>query len=152
MEMFYTNTTNGYGALKTWLSVRNWRLPFILTTIYVATGDQWLTSWTTQILTYTNHLVFQVKTQDPGSNIWEWTCRVKYLKFRLDARLPWGLSGKKIHLPVLESWVWSLVQKDITCCGATKPVCHKYWASALEPVLHSKRSHCNEKPLHCDEK
>ena len=30
--------------------------------------------------------------------------------------------------------VWSLVQEDPICCGAIKPVCHKYWASILEPM------------------
>ena len=38
--------------------------------------------------------------------------------------------------------------------GAAKPACHNYWACApqllkpecLEPMLHSKRSHRNEKP------
>ena len=33
--------------------------------------------------------------------------------------------------------VWSLVQDDPICWGATKPVCHNYWAWTLEPV------HCN---------
>ena len=32
--------------------------------------------------------------------------------------------------------------------GATKPVHHNYRACALELVFHSKRSHCNEKPVH----
>ena len=35
-----------------------------------------------------------------------------------------------------------------TCLRATKPVCPSYWACALEPVLHSKRSHHNENPKH----
>ena len=33
--------------------------------------------------------------------------------------------------------VWSLVQEDPTCCGATKPVCRNYWACALEPASHN---------------
>ena len=46
-----------------------------------------------------------------------------------------------------------------TCCWTTKPLCHNYWACALEPMslnywslhtfepmLHNKRSHCDEKP------
>ena len=33
---------------------------------------------------------------------------------------------------------------------ANKPVRHSYWACALEPVLCNKRSHCNEKPSHCN--
>ena len=56
----------------------------------------------------------------------------------------------------------TLVRDDSISCGATKPVCHNYWAhqpqllslsaattEAHEPnsVLH-KRSHCNEKPVH----
>ena len=72
--------------------------------------------------------------------------------------------------------VRALVQEDPTCRGATKPVCHKYWACALEPtshnywspsatttearvpqllkpvrlepVLRNKRSHHNEKAAH----
>ena len=47
-------------------------------------------------------------------------------------------------------WVWALVREDPTCCGATKPVHHNYWAHTpqllkpmhLEPVLRNKRSHC----------
>ena len=58
--------------------------------------------------------------------------------------------------------------EDPTCRAATKPVRHNYWACALEPVshnywacmpqllkpaclepmLHNKRSHLNEKPAH----
>ena len=63
--------------------------------------------------------------------------------------------------------VWSLVWKDSTCLGATKPLClndrawaleptnHSFWAcvqllkpALLEPVLLSRRSHHNEKPVH----
>ena len=59
----------------------------------------------------------------------------------------------RICLPVLGTWVWSLVQEDSTCCGAAKPVRHSYWSlCALEPVLHSKRSHGNEKPVHRNER
>ena len=65
----------------------------------------------------------------------------------------------------------ALVREDPTCRGATKPVRHNYWACALEPtshnywahvpqllkpahlepVLHNKRSHRNEKPAHRNE-
>ena len=65
----------------------------------------------------------------------------------------------------------ALVQEDPTCRGATKPVrhnycawalepaSHNYWAhvpqllkpAGLEPVLRSKRSQDNEKPLHNEE-
>ena len=76
----------------------------------------------------------------------------------------------RIHLPMQGTWVRALVQEDPTCRGANKPVCHNYWVCALEPasynywarvmqllkpvflesVLH-KRSHRNEKPVHCNE-
>ena len=32
---------------------------------------------------------------------------------------------------------------------ASKPVRHNYQARSLKPVLHNKRSHWNEKPVHC---
>ena len=35
------------------------------------------------------------------------------------------------------TWVRALVREDPTCCGATKPVCHNYWACALEPMSHN---------------
>ena len=78
----------------------------------------------------------------------------------------------RICLPIRETWVRSLVWDDPACLGATEPMHHSYWGcalecrdhrtasvqptswncwnlQALEPVLHNKRSHCNEKPAHC---
>ena len=72
----------------------------------------------------------------------------------------------RIRLPMQGTWVRALVWEDPTCRGATKPVCHNYWACALEPAshnywalvpqllkpahlepgLHNKRSHRNEEP------
>ena len=43
----------------------------------------------------------------------------------------------RIHLPIQGTRVWSLVRGDPTCRGASKPVCHNYWACALEPVSHN---------------
>ena len=77
----------------------------------------------------------------------------------------------RIRLPMKGTLVRSLVQEDPTCRRATKPVCHSYWnacsrvcepllmstgpqllkLACLETVLLSKRSHCNEKPLHHSE-
>ena len=55
----------------------------------------------------------------------------------------------RIRLPVHGTQVWSLIQEDSTCCGATKPVHCNYWSpSAVEPMLHNRRSRCNEKPVH----
>ena len=76
----------------------------------------------------------------------------------------------RIRLPMQGAWVRALVREDPTCGGATKRVHHDYWACALEPashnywacvpqllkparlepVLHNKRSHHNEKPEHCN--
>ena len=56
----------------------------------------------------------------------------------------------RIHLPAQGMWVRSLVLEDSTCWEATKPVSHKYWACALEPMLCNKRSHSNGKPRHCN--
>ena len=61
-----------------------------------------------------------------------------------------------------ETQVKSLIQEDPTYSGATKCMCHNYWACALalelqlrslyvlEPVFLNKRNHCNEKPAHCN--
>ena len=59
--------------------------------------------------------------------------------------------------------IWSLIREDPACLGAPLPMCHNHWAFALEPgscnswslhirepVLHNKRSQCNEKPTHCN--
>ena len=77
----------------------------------------------------------------------------------------------RIRLPVQGTWVRMLVQEDPACCRATKPTSHNYWAHVpqllkptssrvhvlqllkpvhLEPMLCNKRSHCNEKPVHCN--
>ena len=48
----------------------------------------------------------------------------------------------RIHLPMQGTWVRALVREDPTCCGATKPVCHNYWACTLESASHSYWSPC----------
>ena len=58
----------------------------------------------------------------------------------------------RICLPKQGTQVPSLVWEDPTCHGASKPVCHNYWAwvlelpklAYLEPMLHSERSHLSE--------
>ena len=65
--------------------------------------------------------------------------------------LLWCLSGKEICLSIQGTQVQSLIQEGPTCCGAVRPLRHNYWSlRALEPVLHSKRSCCPEKPEHCN--
>ena len=70
----------------------------------------------------------------------------------------------RIRLPMQGTRVRALVREDPTCHGATKPMRHNYRASSLEarkpqlpkpmhlePVLHNKRSHLNERPAHRNE-
>ena len=90
------------------------------------------------------------------------------------ARAPYKIHFKRIFKTLLVvQWiricllmqgtqVRSLTWEDPTCRRATKPMHHNYWACALEPapqllkpmslqpMLHSKRSHCNEKPAYHD--
>ena len=67
----------------------------------------------------------------------------------------------RIHLPMQETWVRSLIREDPTCLRAAGPGSHNYWTcdlepgsckyrslQSLDPVLHSKWSHRNEKPAH----
>lgn len=91
-----------------------------------------------------------------------------------------NIEGSKASLVVQWLRIWlavqgtlflSLVQEDPMCLGVTKSTCHNYLSSALEPratateptsckdwslrtlwpILHSKRSLCNEKPIHCSQ-
>ena len=65
----------------------------------------------------------------------------------------------RIHLPMQRTQIRSLVQEHSTCCGTSKPVCHNYWVSmlqllkptCLEPVLHNRGNHHNEKLTHHNE-
>ena len=43
----------------------------------------------------------------------------------------------RIHLPMKGTWVRALVWEDPTCHRATGPVCHNYWACALEPASYN---------------
>ena len=43
----------------------------------------------------------------------------------------------RICLPMQGTWVRVLLREDPTCCGATKPVRHNYWACTLEPASHN---------------
>ena len=49
-------------------------------------------------------------------------------------------------LPMQETAVWSLIWKDSTCRGAAKPMCHHYWACALEPGRLNYWSPCTLEP------
>ena len=54
----------------------------------------------------------------------------------------WG-----IHLPMQETQVWSLIQKDPAFLEETEPVCHGNWACALQPALESWQAATSE-PTH----
>ena len=81
-------------------------------------------------------------------------CSSVKLKLRASQVAQW----LRICLPMRGTRVRALAREDPTCCGATKPVSHNYWAHVpqllrpgrLEPVLRNKRGH-NEKPVHCNE-
>ena len=70
----------------------------------------------------------------------------------------------RLYLPMQGTQVWPPIWEDLLCHRAAKPVCRNYWACALEPGsrnywslhalepgLHNRRSHCNEKPEHHSE-
>ena len=70
--------------------------------------------------------------------------------------------GPEVRLPMQGSLVRSLVREDPTCHRATKTLqllnlCSRAQEpqllspSTLEPMLHNKRSHSNEKQAHCNE-
>ena len=48
----------------------------------------------------------------------------------------------RIHLPMQGTQVRALVWEDPTCHGATKHMCHNYWAYALESESHNFWSPC----------
>ena len=52
----------------------------------------------------------------------------------------------RIHLVMKGTHVRSLVLEDPRCCGAPEPANGNYWVHVPQS---NKRSHCNDKPLHC---
>ena len=88
----------------------------------------------------------------PLSCSWPYTDKC-LLRRQSNIRASLVVQGLRILLPKQGTWFQSLLQEDLTGGRTTKPVHRNYWASALdpvslEPVLHSKRSHHNEKPVH----
>ena len=64
----------------------------------------------------------------------------------------------KIHMPMQRTrWVRSLIWEDSTCCRATEPVVHNYWApvvqllkpACLEPVLYRRSRHMRSPGTEC---
>ena len=64
-------------------------------------------------------------------------CRNLWSIIRITQNSAWGgLPGGSVaknHLLMQETWIQPPTWKDPTCWGATKPLCHNYWACALEP-------------------
>ena len=99
------------------------------------------------------------------SPIYVWKQYIRKLLLQGTSLVAWWL---RIRLPMQGTRVRALVREDPTCRRANKPMRHNYWACALEPVshnywarvpqllkptclepmLHNKRSHRNEKPTH----
>ena len=48
----------------------------------------------------------------------------------------------RICLPMQGTRVRALVREDPTCRATAKPMCHNYWACALEPACHNYWSPC----------
>ena len=56
---------------------------------------------------------------------------------------PLVTSWYRTHLPGWGTRIWSLLQEDSTCHGATKPLQHNYWAHVLQlpkPILRGLSS------------
>ena len=68
---------------------------------------------------------------------WIWNPLLKNPWFWTSLVVQW----LRTRLPMQGTRVRYLVQEDPTCCGATKPVCHNYWACAQEPVHRSYWAH-----------
>ena len=57
----------------------------------------------------------------------------------------------RVCLPMQGTQAWALVWEDPTCCRATRPVSHNYWACASGACAPNKRGRDSERPAHCDE-
>ena len=97
---------------------------------------------------------------------------IKFKKMQTSLVVQWI----RILLSAQGTRVQPLVQEDTTCCGATKPVCHNYWARVpraralqqekplqwkaltsqwrVAPACRNwrKPSHNNEDPVQCSQK
>ena len=100
------------------------------------------------------------KTQSNQINIFLKSKR-KHQNIKLSLHFKASLMAQwwRIWLPMQGTPVWSLVQEDPTFCRAARPVSLRwactlepgnwnYWSPrTLDPMLCSKRRHCNEKSL-----
>ena len=76
----------------------------------------------------------------------DWTASNHFKKKRkcpinIDVGASLLAQGQRIHLPVQETQVHSLIQEDSTCLRTTKPVHHNHWACALKPGSGNYSAH-----------
>ena len=99
---------------------------------------------TTHIMEMWIGLQFLLNVQHPLSSAQPCSCSSGYLLPAVKGCVLRGFPGGewlRIRLPMQETWVRALVQEDPTCRGATKPMCHNYWACALEPTCLNYWAH-----------
>ena len=141
---------------------------------------QWLGLRAFTAVAWVQSLVRELRSHKPGSTAKKKKKRMderginrkndRFLEDGKHMRTSLVAQWLRIRLPMQGTRVRGLVWEDPTCRKATKPVRHNYWACALEPVshnywpcvlqllkpaclepvLHNKRSHCSEKPAHCN--
>ena len=85
--------------------------------------------------------VLEMDGSDGHTTVWMYLMPLNCV-LKSDPGTSLGAQWLRIHLPVQGTWVRSLVLEDPTCRGATKPVCHNYWACALEPAHRNYWSPC----------
>ena len=72
------------------------------------------------------------KMNSPPNKVKSWN-KFKINVYRISLVAQW----LSIRLSMQGTQVRALVREDPTCRGATKPVCHNYWACAVEPMSHN---------------
>ena len=148
----------GIMALGDWLGCYRWRVGWIFYIIW-GQGTGWFWSggpW--QLLLWR-----LVSSRDFYPVTLEQVCKATPQYKNQQQGLPWWLSGKESACQGRRRGFNPRSAKTPTSLGATKPVHHNYWTCtlesrgcdywsphSLEPMLHRKRSHCNEKPVYCN--
>ena len=56
-------------------------------------------------------------------------CQMIHHSKKVPSRTSLVVQWLRIHLPMQETQVQSLLQESSSCLGKTKPMCHNYWAS-----------------------
>ena len=102
-----------------------------------------------------HHLLDMFHSRSANTSLWHWlnntskkspdqmAFQISTPFSRLNSYLRISLVAQwwRIHEPMQGARVQSLIQEDPTCHRATKPVCHNYWAYALEPGSHNYWAH-----------